>query len=335
MAGVTTEKMPNRWAFGEGKPTVETVCRRPRDSVSRMRILRSVFRAMARRGVRIAVVLCASCATNGESPVAVPADDRPSGPARGPVSGPEVTSLRVWTDTQSAFVGMRRRIQLQARVGNQIAATADAFVSIEGSATIALVETMQYDLRDINGRVTAQQTPVIALLTPGTVTVRATLPGITDSVVFTVHPTPPPTTAMVVDSFAVLEYRERCGGSCNYVIYAPLLKLREPTGVQSVDVVSVEFTIPGARTGMCRGDRGFPAGTSLHLNGLFPYLWSNDLIFARIDGTSAPEGDATAEVFVRDAHGVYGRLFVTGPIVRNLVDPTLPRPVWPDLGWDC
>src|SRR5215218_3895375 len=48
-------------------------------------------------------------------------------------------------------------------------------------------------------------------------------------------------TLLVVDSFTVVEYRASCAWECPFLAYAPLLKLREPSGSAAVTVVSVEF----------------------------------------------------------------------------------------------
>lgn len=326
--------MPTGLLFGEGNGG-KTICRQRVDSVTLMPNLTRYVRGTMRAAGVAFLLLTAACATGDDTPLAPRAAAPFPPPPSAPSNAPTATFLDVRTDTESAFVGMRRRIHLEARTQRELLGTDDVFVSIGGTATVELVQTLRFAMQEPSGRITQHQSPIIKLLTPGTVIVRATLNGIADSVVFVVQSSPPPTMAIAVDSFSVVEYRDPCVGGCGYLVYVPVLKLREPTGAQSVEVVSVEFTIPGASTGMCRGDRSFPPGASLHLNGQFDYLWSNDLIFVSLDGTPFPNGDATAEIIVRDAQGGYGRVFVSGPIHRNVVAPLLPLPVWPDLGWEC
>lgn len=149
-------------------------------------------------------------------------------------------------------------------------------------------------------------------------------------------PAPRPTGALVVDSFTVIEYRALCVWDCPYLVYAPLLKLRESTNSGWATVEGVEFTIPGMSTGMCRGTATYSPGQSHHLNYIDPYLWSNDLILVRLDGTPVPDGPATARVLVRDMEGHYGMVEVSAPIQRMVKSPNLPAPPsgW-QSGWTC
>ena len=137
----------------------------------------------------------------------------------------------------------------------------------------------------------------------------------------------PTTSALVVDTFAVWEYTAACGSACPYVVYAPVLKLREPTGWMSAFVEAVEYSIPTMTTGWSPMNLELCAGISAHMNGIDPYLWNNDHIFVsdtRIQGT------ARARVIVRDPTGRRGLIDVTAPI-RPLGNPDeLPPPLPPN-----
>lgn len=149
-------------------------------------------------------------------------------------------------------------------------------------------------------------------------------------------PALPPTGALVVDSFTVIEYRASCVWDCPYLVYAPLLKLRESTNTGVAMVEGVEFTVPGMSTGMCRGTVTYSPGQSHHLNYIDPYLWSNDLILVGLDGIPVPGGLATARVLVRDSQGRYGTVEASATIQRMVKVPHLPAPPpgW-SSGWTC
>ena len=139
--------------------------------------------------------------------------------------------------------------------------------------------------------------------------------------------------ALVVDSFTVVEYHVQCAWACPYIAYAPLIKLREPTGTQVAVVVSVEFMLGAKTTGSCSGSVVYGPGRSEYLDGVYEYLWSNDLIFVSLDGRPIPDNVATARVTVRAADGTLGIVETTGTVQRNVQAPTFPLPR--DQGWSC
>jgi hypothetical protein len=132
----------------------------------------------------------------------------------------------------------------------------------------------------------------------------------------------------VVDSFTVIEYPVcRSASDCPYLLYAPLLKLREPTSKASAEVIGLEFTVPTKSIGMCVYSLRYGPGESAHVNGIDPYAWNNDFIFASLNGIPLPDGPAFARVLVRDSKGAVGRIEVTGAIQRKVVNPILPPPL--------
>jgi len=137
----------------------------------------------------------------------------------------------------------------------------------------------------------------------------------------------------VVDSFTVVEYHVQCAWACPYVAYAPLLKLHEPTGTQSAVVVSVEFMLGAKTTGLCSGSVVYGPGASEYLDGIYDYLWSNDLIFVSLDGQPIPGDVATARVTVRAVDGTLGIIEATGTVQRNVLAPVFPAPR--PNGWSC
>jgi hypothetical protein len=167
----------------------------------------------------------------------------------------------------------------------------------------------------------------------GTATIQATIDGATNVVQLNVQPLVA-STALVVDSFTVVEYHETCAWNCPYLVYAPQLTLREPTGKSVVEIVSVEFTLGNRSTGTCNpGSLFYGPGVSAQLNGMYDYLWSNDLIFVSLDGTPLPDNVATARVIVRAGDGSIGVIVATGSVQRMVKNPTFPPPLVG--GWDC
>ena len=175
---------------------------------------------------------------------------------------------------------------------------------------------------------------VLRFVGPGTADVVVTLGDRSDTIRVFVRGTPTNNPALVVDSFTVVEYRVQCagGGWCPYLLYAPLLKLREPTGATTVEIISVEFTLGSRTTGVCRGSIFYAPGTSAYVDGIDDYPWANDLIFASPDGAGLP-GDATAHVLMRDAQGDYSELTTATTVQRMVLNPEFPSPR--QTGWIC
>lgn len=265
---------------------------------------------------------------------------RPTEPAVGPDGIPEfakVAAFRILTDPASVFPGMRMTLSVAASnvVGNPLN-TDEAAISVSDTS-VAKIESAHIALVDIDGsgRLIRQVVPVLRLYTPGTTYFKVTLRERSDSVLIRVLPTRLLSTALVVDSFAVVEYRVTCSFACPYIAYAPLLRLREPTGTVAAEVVGVEFRVGGLSTGFCRGSAHYEPGQSAHLNSIDPFLWNNDLIFVQVSGIPLPGDSATATVLVRSATGEYGFIDVSGPILRLPATYALPTSGAPNIGWSC
>lgn len=177
----------------------------------------------------------------------------------------------------------------------------------------------------------------LRLVGPGQTTVYARSGSAVDSVIFEVFPAPPPTTALVVDSFKVIEHRATCAWDCPYLLYAPLLWLREPTGSATAEVLGVQFGMPSLLAGAPHQEQGSPCeakfgpGQSAQVIRFDPYPWNNDLLFVSLEGIPLPDEPATARVVVRDSNGQLGLLDATGTIRRNVADPDVP--FGEDLMW--
>jgi len=274
-----------------------------------------------------ALAACDSCAPPTEPTV---------GPD-GPPTVAKVAALRILIDSAGVFPGMRLALGVEAAdfQGNPLH-TSEAAISVSDTS-VAKIESAQTVLVDADGtgRLVREVLPVLRLYTPATTYFKVSLRERTDSVLIRVRPTGLPSTALVVDSFAVIEYKVICSFACPYIAYAPLLRLREPTGAVAADVVGIEFRVGAVTTGFCRGSAHYGPGESAHLNPIDPYLWSNDLIFVQISGVPLPGDIATAHVLVRSATGDYGFIDVTGPIQRLPATSALPTAGAPNSGWSC
>jgi hypothetical protein len=174
----------------------------------------------------------------------------------------------------------------------------------------------------------------LRLQSPGTTTIRVSLGDTTENLVLEAVDLPPATTSVIVESFAVLEYRAQCAWACPYLAYAPLLRLREATGNAAVEVVGLRVDVPGLTSGLCRGTIPIGPGEAQDVNRLDWYLWNNDVFFVKLDGTPIPDGPVTARAIVRSSAGEYGRIDVTGAIARGILNPALPAQI-PGQYWTC
>lgn len=243
--------------------------------------------------------------------------------------------LVVLSNFQPLLIGTGAYIQLDARDDqHHHVSTSAATVVVSDPGIIKLDSTYLFSLEETSiGRTTSQKMFIFHALAPGQVTITFSLDTNVSSVVLTVLSETDVSNALVVESFEVIEYQDVCAWACPYLIYAPLLKLREPSGRASATVVGVEFTVSGQRTAFCRGEDAFRPGISAHVNGIDPYTWSNDLIIASLNGTPLPSDDAQARLVVRDARGNCGVLNVSGKIRRMVVNPVLPPPL--GTAWWC
>jgi hypothetical protein len=255
-------------------------------------------------------------------------------PSQSSPLAPAIGSVRIVADTAAVFAGLELRIGVTAVDRSGIHVSTDAAVLTSSNPAVATVSlgTPIPMIDPATERRWTELASLVHLFAPGTAILRVTLGDTSDSLVVHVRPVAT-SAALVVDSFSVVEYRVSCAWACPYLAYAPLLKLREPTGNSVAEVVSVEFRLGTQSTGVCRGSVVYTPGESAHVNGIYDYLWSNDLILVSIDGQPIPGDEAFAHVVVRDAHGVYGQLDAIGPVQRMVANPVFPQPS--GSGWDC
>lgn len=254
-------------------------------------------------------------------------------PATAPVSADPSRAITIAGDLTGLFPGARVRLQVGAKNAERLPVSTDAAqltLSDPSVATIVSAGSIAVSYPQL-GRSTLELVPELIILAPGQTKLRATLDGASAEITLDVRSIADGMPALAVDSFAVVEYRASCAFNCPYLVYAPLLRLREVTGRSAARVVGVEFTIPRHTTGVCRGLVEFAAGTSAHVNGIDPYLWNNDLIFVETSGTPVPDGLATARVWV-ESEGVTRVLNAAAEIRRNVLNPQLPPLL---SSWSC
>ncbi len=248
-----------------------------------------------------------------------------------PVSNPNSTavfpSLVLQMEPNAVYEGMTNSIGIFAFDRDRAPVSTDeAVVTSSDPSVAAIVDSLVIPMTDASNRRWSQRQLTLRLLKSGSTTLRVRLGPVDRSFVFNVGAVVPSTTALVVDSFTVIEYAA-CATGCPYLLYAPLLKLREPTGKVSAEVVGLEYTVPTQSIGMRVVSRGYGPGESAYVYGIDPYPWNNDFIFVSLNGIPLPEGPAFARVLVRDSKGAVGRIEVTGTIQRKVVNPILPPPL--------
>jgi hypothetical protein len=199
-----------------------------------------------------------------------------------PVSNPNSTavfpSLVLHMLPNAVYEGMTNRIDIFAFDRDRAPVSTDeAVVTSSDPSVAAIVDSLVIPMTDASNRRWSQRQLTLRLLKSGTTTLRVTLGSVDRSFVFNVAAVAPSTTALVVDSFTVIEYPACGSGSgCHYLFYAPLLKLREPTGKASAEVIGVEFTVPTKSTGMCSYSLRYGPGESAHVNGIDPDPWGDN-----------------------------------------------------------
>jgi hypothetical protein len=168
----------------------------------------------------------------------------------------------------------------------------------------------------------------------GTTVFRARLGDLTDSITVMVHPLPPPTQALVVDSFYVVESHD-CPSGCSSVSYWPVMRLHEPTGTSHAAVVAVYFSVPTVNTRLCTGSLLFEPGSFQYVDTKRENYYASDLEMAPLNGQPVPDGPATARVIVSDSQGHLGSIEMTGPILRGPNAPIVPTSQSDALNWLC
>ena len=252
-----------------------------------------------------------------------------------PAPSEPVGRLDLILDTREAFTDLTLRLQIAAyntqgrRMNTNLAVVTS---SNPGVATVGGSDLVL--MQQPNGARTTEIVYSVAMASPGTAVLRVRLGDVTDSTILNVRALPPALNVLAVDSFTVLEYRP-CT-TCNSLAYAPLLKLREPTGISFADVIAVEFSIPSMTTGLCTtGGLHFPSNLSAHINYIDPYPYANDMFFMSLNGVPVPDGLARARVVVRDGAGNYGLIEATAPIQRMVALPAFPATSFKGVPWSC
>lgn len=274
--------------------------------------------------------------TVNSPPPAPPAPPAP--PVAPPPTGDVVAMVRVQVDTVAAFIGMQRTVVVLAFDAKGAPMNSgDAIVTISDPDAATEVGRMVVPVVvGATGRRFTELQLSLQLIGEGEVSIQASVGAASGQAVLHIRAQPPITAALVVDTFTVVEYHATCAWDCPYLYYAPLLRLREPTGSAWATVEGVEITIPGKTTGMCRGSVPYRPGQSLYVSYVDPYPWSNDLFFVSLDGKPVPDGLATARVIVRDVRGAYGTIEASAPIQRMVKDPVFPAPSEAaPFGWEC
>lgn len=257
-----------------------------------------------------AVLLSGLIACGGDATGLVPNGPVVTSPTT-PAATRPVSSLTV--ESSVPFVLIGRSIALLAKaLDTNGSPTAIPITWTVSNSSIASVETeCRYSRCDI------------AHLTPyqdGVVTVTVAAGGRTASLAITTIVNPPVMTAVVIDSFSVEEITAPRGDEWYYV---PSMRLREPSGAQSDDVIGMSLTFPLGQSPLrplvlC--GRGTPIGAGRSIN-IFDLAGTGRLAFsASFDiwdegSIRAGPGDVTAIVYVRDASGSVSAARASGPIM--------------------
>jgi hypothetical protein len=250
----------------------------------------------------------------------------PSEPGGG--AAPRAASIDLSMDTLYAFPGMGLAfdVTVRDRQGREISGDSVEFTVLNPSVAMIDGRSSYWVLSDstairhVHGGV--------RLLSPGTTRVEASLHGVRTGVSFTVLPDPPLSTALVVDSFAIEQYVYSCSAPCSpYMLYAPVLRLREPSGFDAVEIIGLDFAVPWwPLRGWSRYHRPFLPGEASYLMcSLFPdSIYDSDVFWGPTGGNPLPEGNATVRLLLRDALGRYGRVEATAAIPRLTTPPPFP-----------
>jgi hypothetical protein len=243
---------------------------------------------------------------------------------------PSVMAVNLVMDTGALFPGAEARLVVEAFDDrHNLLNSGRAIVTTSDSSVAALSSYELIGAKDSNGRDVSMLTRRLTMRREGTAAVRVVLDGFQDSVLVTVGPAPTGS-ALVVASFEVIEYRDGCTGSPSpcYVVYAPLLKLQEPTGASSAALVGVRVDVGHLSTGSCTlGSNALVLGpgASEHVNTISSDLWGNELIMVALTGVPVADSPARATLLVRGADGVTATVVALGKIVRNVTHRDFPH----------
>lgn len=271
--------------------------------------------------------------------VAVTASCDATDPVTPPVADPKdsLVELELSAEAVEFYTGSVTSVYVRGVNGyGRLVDVDSAIVTSSDPSVVSLSGRATFNWRDENGNQARGLKQIMTMTSPGTAVLRASLSGVTDSLVVKVIPIPQVSSAIAIDSFTVLEYRARCAWDCPYLVYAPLLKVREATGLVPVYVLAVQFDVSTRSTGVCNvGQLRLAPGFTGHINSIDPYLWANDMILVQLDGAPLPPGSASVRVIFRDAAGNDGMIEATGEIQRMVRDPVLPTSPFAGTGWSC
>jgi hypothetical protein len=185
----------------------------------------------------------------------------------------------------------------------------------EGTITWLSSDTRIADVRSV-GRNAA----TVVGLRPGTVSISASVTGLTVSTTFTVlDPAPSEDVVpVVVDDFHVVEFQYPSNPGQWY--YAPLIRLRDTTGVATAAVIRTVFEIPGfeGHSPPCNGVRVL---TSTPFD-VFREIYGDYELTIDVPGARAASGVATAYITMRIGQSDAIVLKATGPVVPGSLPTT-------------
>lgn len=263
-------------------------------------------------------------------PTSVPRGTPSSGPSN-PAPRIDRIEIRGGGNTAPIFVGARRSGAIHALTESHAVISSEGALIEVSDTTVARLSVSSYGILGPVPRRDASFS--VRFLKAGSVRVRARIGAVTDSLDFEVKPTPPPSEVIAVDSFAIVEFGAGCTTPCAYVAYAPVFRLRETTRAAAATLLGVDLVVGPMRSELCETDVRFEPGAAHTIAGVDPYLWNNDLILVRLDGSRVPADSATAVFYVHEGGGRYGTVQARGPILRIETNPVIPPPpVW---GWSC
>lgn len=189
----------------------------------------------------------------------------------------------------------------------QVADTSVAAISIVAPVPSAYVDMIVY----------------VALRKAGSSFIRVRLGNVVDSVAFTVEPVLSDKAPLIIDRFAIVEWRPKCAWACPYLAYSPVLQVHAPPGEGTATVLSVEVFFEDQPFGSCTGNVPVRDGAPMDLFVINEYLWANDIIRVQLDGKPLPDAPVAAQLLVRDALGTYRTMQITGSIERGATVETV------------
>jgi hypothetical protein len=255
------------------------------------------------------------------------------------VPEPKAASLEINVDSSNLYPNVRRIVGITAADSDGMRMSlAGAEVTISDSMVAVIDTVMLTTIQNYpNEPSYDQMSAVVRFVTAGAVTLHVAFEKISRDIPFSVQPLPLPTSALVVDSFTVLEH-PFCERGCS-MLYEPILRVREPGGLSPVTVVGVDIELPTLGTTLCTGSMTIEAGQStdvIYYTDDPDAYWGDSFLMQNFPGDPIPDGPAIARLIVRTSQGAYGLVEASGTIQRMVPSPSLP--VTDDLQlliWRC